>query len=57
MDNIPSEVLKNGGEATTSPDRDMPEDLGDKGMAEGVGTILVIRTAASTNVRTILPLA
>ena len=31
VDNIPSELLKNGG--------DMPEDLGDEGMAEGVDTI------------------
>ena len=40
VDNIPSELLKNGGETNhNSPDSDMPEDIGNKGMAEGVGTI------------------
>ena len=38
MDNIPSEQLKNSGEATTT-DSDMPEDLGDEGMADRVDTI------------------
>ena len=39
VDNVPSELLKNGGETTTSPDSDMQEDLADEGMAEGVDTI------------------
>ena len=39
MGNISSELLKDGGEATTSLDSDMSEDLGDKGMDKGVDTI------------------
>ena len=38
MDNIPSELLKNGSKKITSPDSNM-EDLRDKGMVEGVDTI------------------
>ena len=39
VNNIPSELLKNGSGARTSPDSNMPEDLGDKEVAEGVDTI------------------
>ena len=34
VDNIPSELLKNGGEATRSLDSDIAEDLGAEGVSE-----------------------
>ena len=40
LDSSPSELLKNRGKATTTVlTACMPEDLGDEGMANGVGTI------------------
>ena len=40
VDNIPSELLKNGGEtAPTVLTVILPEDMGDEGMDEGVDTI------------------
>ena len=60
MDTIPSELLKNGGEARTTVLRAyMPEDLGNKGMAEGHNrsSYLYQRKATSSNVRPIVPSA
>ena len=39
VDNIPSELLKNGGETTTIALTVIQEDLGDEGMVEEVDTI------------------
>ena len=55
-------ILKNGGETTTTSDN-MPEDVGDEGMAEGVDTIarhtftVYHRKATSSKVRTVVPSA
>ena len=58
MDNIPSELLKNGGETTTTTALTVPEDMGDGGMAEGVDTIALHtftkERAALSNDRTVV---